>query len=116
MATVNPPAGVARPAPGDVLELGEDHYKFGAGPLVCRVGSVIARVTLDGRTWWHVRGQCKRGTAATLLECVPWTDRELYIDAAAVRSRPESRGDSAGQVLPTHTGRLPRPTAVRRLP
>lgn len=91
------PVDAPRPAPGDVLELHEDHYKFGAGPLVCRVGAVIARVNLNGRPWWHLRGHCKYGTVATLLDVVPWTERELYVDATVVR--PPSRAPGAAEVI-----------------
>jgi hypothetical protein len=70
-----------------VLQLAEDQYKFGVGPLVCRVGTVIARVTFDGRPWWHLRGECKLGTLDTLQEVVRWSQRELYVDAAALTAR-----------------------------
>lgn len=85
---------LGRPAVGDLLELAEEHYRFGVGPLVCRVRTVIAPVRFDGGLWWHLRGECKRGTLATISDLVGWQDRELYVDARHVRSarRPEPPG------------------------
>ena len=64
------------PRPGMVLHLAEENYKFGIGPLICRVRAVIAPVTFDDELWWHLRGECANGTAENHGG---WVDRELYV-------------------------------------
>ena len=66
---------------GAVLVLREEQYRFGVGPLLCRVVDVIAPVRFDEVVWWHLRGDCANGTP----ECHSgWQIRELYVIAAAV--------------------------------
>ena len=50
------------PRRGMVLALAEPEYKFGAGPLLCRVLEVVAPVLFHDELWWHVRGECAYGT------------------------------------------------------
>jgi hypothetical protein len=64
------------PQRGMVLALAEPEYKFGAGPLLCRVMEVIAPVLFDDVLWWHVRGECAYGTKE---RHGGWQSRELYV-------------------------------------
>lgn len=79
-------AELVAPTPGTVLHLTEQQYKFGRGPLLCKVQQVITLVLFDDHPWWHLRGQCADGTAANHGG---WHDRELYVIATALR--PERR-------------------------
>ena len=81
-----------RPQPGMTLTLQEQEYKFGIGPLLCKVHEVIEEVHFDGEPWWRVRGECANGTAA---RHGGWIERELYVIGSAVRSR--SPGTRTGQ-------------------
>ena len=51
-----------RPDPGEVLVLADEQYRFGVGPLLSRVVSVLGVVGIDAEPWWHLRGECARGT------------------------------------------------------
>lgn len=64
-----------------VLVLGEQQYRFGVGPVICRVGEVIAPVLFDEVLWWHMRGECANGTPD---RHGGWLERELYVIASAV--------------------------------
>lgn len=64
-----------------VLALTEDQYKFGVGPLLCRVVDVIAPVLFDDVLWWHLRGECAHGTDE---HHSGWQKRELYVLGAAI--------------------------------
>jgi hypothetical protein len=77
------------PAPGTVLRLTDDQYRFGVGPLLCRVQQVIGLVHIDDAPWWHLRGQCANGTAA---HHGPWSGRELYVISSAVTTPQPRRG------------------------
>ena len=66
------------PRPGMVLHLAEENYKFGIGPLICRVREIITLVHFDDEPWWHMRGDCANGTADNHGGFV---DRELYVRA-----------------------------------
>ena len=76
------------PEPRAVLELAEEQYKFGRGPLLCRVVRVIAPVVFDEVLWWHVQGECACGTRESHGG---WQDRELYVVDAAVPARSRVR-------------------------
>lgn len=76
------------PQPGVVLALAEDQYRFGVGPVLCRVMQVIAPVLFDGVLWWHLRGECARGTAENHGG---WQSNELYVIGTAVRSSTRAR-------------------------
>lgn len=67
-----------------VLELAEEQYKFGRGPLLCRVVHVIAPVVFDEVLWWHVQAECASGTRDNHGG---WQDREVYVVDAAVSGR-----------------------------
>lgn len=43
--------------PGDVLELAEEDYRFGTGPLTLRVTGLIHVQEIDQEPWLYVRGQ-----------------------------------------------------------
>jgi hypothetical protein len=74
------------PGPGTTLHLTENQYKFGVGPLLCRVRAVIAPVEFDGALWWHLDADCAQGTPE---HHGGWTTRELYVPATAIpRPRP----------------------------
>ena len=70
------------PERGALLVLGEAQYRFGLGPLLCRVVDVIAPVLFDEVMWWHLRGECASGTPD---RHGGWQIRELYVIACAVR-------------------------------
>jgi hypothetical protein len=71
---------MSRPRPGEAFELTEAQYKFGTGPLVCRVVGLIRAVEFDGELWWHVRADCRPGlSAATPSRSQDWCRRELYL-------------------------------------
>lgn len=81
------------PQRGMVLALTDAEYKFGVGPLLCRVTEVITPVLFDEVLWWHVRGDCAYGTQERHSG---WQDRELYvIDYAISPARPTRRTGSA---------------------
>ena len=86
-------SGPAGPRPGDVYELAEAHYRFGTGPLVCRVVRPIGPVLFDGEPWWHIRGHIKHGTLAT-MDASPqqWQERELHVRASAIPAARRQRG------------------------
>ena len=44
------------PAPGDVLHLGDEDYRFGVGPLILRVTEVLQMQRLSDGPWLAVRG------------------------------------------------------------
>lgn len=64
-----------------VLELADHQYKFGSGPLLCRILEVISPMIFDNALWWHVRGECAYGTRA---HRTGWQERELYIVDSAL--------------------------------
>jgi hypothetical protein len=64
-----------------VLVLTESEYKFGLGPLLCRVRHVIEPVLFDEVLWWHLAGECAHGTRE---HHSGWHDRELYVIDSAV--------------------------------
>lgn len=70
------------PQRGMVLALAEADYKFGVGPLLCRVTDVIAPVIFDDVLWWHLSGECANGTPA---HHSGWQPRELYVIDSAIR-------------------------------
>jgi hypothetical protein len=76
------------PQPGMVLHLAEENYKFGVGPLICRVRETIAPVQFDDGQWWHVRGDCANGTAENHGG---FLDRELYVRDDRHRGSPAGR-------------------------
>lgn len=80
------------PRPGMVLVLADDQYRFGVGPVLCRVIEVIAPVLFDEVLWWHVGGECAYGTPD---HHGGWQERELYVVGSAVRP---SAGVQARQV------------------
>jgi hypothetical protein len=64
--------------------LTEEEYRFGVGPLLCRVRAVIAPVEFDGTPWWHLTGDCAPGTPDNHGG---WTTRELYVPDAVITRR-----------------------------
>jgi hypothetical protein len=66
-----------------VLHLADAQYRFGAGPLICRVVDVLDLLHLDdGPPWWHLRGECAHGVRA---RHGGRHVRELYVVGTAVR-------------------------------
>lgn len=59
-----------------VVKLADHQYKFGTGPLICRIMEVIEPVIFDNVLWWHVRGECGYGNRD---HHSGWQVRELYI-------------------------------------
>lgn len=85
-------AALVQPARGMVLHLEDAQYRFGAGPIICRVIEVIDLLTLDGGPpWWHVRGECALGVRG---HHGGWEVRELYVVSTSVHrpDRPKSGG------------------------
>jgi hypothetical protein len=77
---------LVEPLPGTVLHLDDPQYRFGTGPIICRVLAVLGLLNLDdGPPWWHVRAECALGTPS---HHGPWHDRELYVAGTAVRRAP----------------------------
>jgi hypothetical protein len=68
------------PKPGMLLRLKESDYKFGSGPLLCKVGRVIEEVILDDASWWRITGECASGT---LDHHGGWRERELCVVSSA---------------------------------
>lgn len=64
-----------------VLTLADEQYKFGSGPMLCRILEVIAPVIFDNVLWWHLRGECAEGTRA---HHGGWHERELYVTDTAL--------------------------------
>jgi hypothetical protein len=84
------------PQPGMVLVLADDQYRFGVGPLLCRVVEVIAPVLFDEVLWWHVSGECAYGT---VQRHGGWQARELYVVGSAVVGHAGGdRGGGRGRV------------------
>lgn len=82
--------GAPAPIPGMTLSLTEEEYRFGVGPILCRVRAVIAPVEFDGALWWHLSADCAPGTPG---HHGGWTTRELYVPATAIpRTRPAKGG------------------------
>lgn len=73
--------GPVPPRLGHTLVLAEEQYKFGVGPMLCRVTGVISLVYFDDEPWWHVNGMCAPGTPANHGG---WSPREAYVSAAAL--------------------------------
>lgn len=69
------------PVPGTTLRLDEEQYRFGSGPMLCRVRAVIAPVEFDGVLWWHLSADCAPGTPENHGG---WSTRELYVPAAVI--------------------------------
>ncbi|RZU49504.1 hypothetical protein EV385_1257 [Krasilnikovia cinnamomea] len=70
-----------QPRPGVTLRLTDEDYKYGVGPIVCQVESVIEPYDYgDGLTWWLVVGKCAKGTPE---HHGGWQGRELYIRGPA---------------------------------
>lgn len=80
-------AEIAGPPLGVVLALNHEDYKFGSGPMLCRVRTVLALVYFDNVPWWHVAGACANGTVENHGG---WHDRELYIVGAIAAARAHS--------------------------
>ena len=76
------------------MRLSEDQYKFGSGPLLCKVETVIALVQFDGFPWWHLRGECAHGTRDRHSS---WFTRELYVVSTAVRNKQTREGTNVAQ-------------------
>lgn len=71
------------PAAGMLLLLAEKDYRFGIGPLLCRVREVLGPLRFDeGPPWWHLRADCANGT---LAHHGGWHDRELYVISTAIQ-------------------------------
>lgn len=77
-----------------VFALAEEQYKFGAGPLLCRVVEVIAPVLFDEALWWHLRGECADGTPD---RHGGWLIRELYVPDAVVQATARKRPAEGGR-------------------
>jgi hypothetical protein len=86
---VRPMTDPTQPKPGMVLRLTDDQYKFGSGPLLCKVETVITPVQFDGSPWWHLRGECAIGTQD---RHGPWHLRELHVVSSAVRAHRDREG------------------------
>lgn len=69
------------PHRGMLLALRERDYRFGSGPLLCKIGTVLTDVKFDNQTWWHIRGECANGTVENHGG---WHERELYIIDSAI--------------------------------
>ena len=66
-----------QPQPSGTLRLSDTDYKYGVGPIACRVTRVIEPQSFgDGVIWWRVLGDCAQGTPEHHGE---WRERELYI-------------------------------------
>ena len=76
-----------RPAPGTVVELAEDQYRFGTASLLCRIRQAIAHAQIDGVAWWHIAQECADGTAASHGGS---REQQLYVIASAIPA-PEMR-------------------------
>ena len=75
-----------KPAPGMNLRLASHEYKYGDVPLLCRVIDVVNVVQFNGMPWWLVRAWCANGTPD---DHDGWTEREIYVDTAAIGVRPQ---------------------------
>ncbi len=65
----------------DCVQLGDEQYKFGVGPIVVR-NAVVESSLIDGvETWYLVGAQVATGTVDRHGE---WLPREIYVPANVV--------------------------------
>jgi hypothetical protein len=73
------------PQTGVTLILADKDYKYGVGPILCRVKLIIEPQNYgDGVRWWRVVGECAEGV---LERHSSWRERELYIREPAFTQR-----------------------------
>lgn len=79
---------------GDTYLLSDADYRYGLGPLLCRVTQVLMPVDYgeDGRVeiWWEVEAMCKPpGTVG------PAQTRQLYVRAAGISNARRKAGQES---------------------
>ncbi|HEX8344238.1 MAG TPA: hypothetical protein VF657_05775 [Actinoplanes sp.] len=80
-------SGIPAPHSGEAFVLQERDYRYGVGPIVAVVISIVATVAYDGEPWWHVEAEAANGTPDNHGG---WVRRGLYLRASSI---PDARRD-----------------------
>ena len=77
------------PVVGAAYLLHDEDYRFGTGPLLCRVVRVLRETVYDNEPWWEVEAVVKPPMSPG-----PAYERQLYVkaDRLPVARRRASRG------------------------
>jgi len=78
------PVDPIRPVPGMVLNLADDQYEYGLGPIVCRVIEVFGETLVAEMPGWHILGECRPQPPMVVARAVV---RELYVIGTAIARR-----------------------------
>lgn len=71
---------IAPPRIGDTFILSDQDYRYGSGPVVAIVKTIVALVKYDDEPWWQVEVEAAMGTP----DCHGgWYCRQMYIRESA---------------------------------